>query len=66
MEGCKMHIKTSLILLALLILVVCENSMTKSDETFDDQLIQDILDAEKIDINMTYLHSLSSLSLIHI
>ena len=55
MEGSKMHIKTSLILLSLLIFVGCENSMTKSDETFDDQLIQDILDAEKIDINMTYL-----------
>ena len=60
MEGSKMHIKTSLILLSLLIFVGCENSMTKSDETFDDQLIQDILDAEKIDINMTYLPSLSS------
>ena len=60
MEGSKMYIKTLLILLSLLILIGCENSMTKSDETFDDQLIQDILDAEKIDINMTYLPSLSS------
>ena len=60
MEGSKMHIKMSLILLSLLIFVGCEKSMTKSDETFDDQLIQDILDAEKIDINMTYLPSLSS------
>ena len=55
-----MHIKTSLILLSLLIFVGCENSMTKSDETFDDELMQDIIDAEKIDINMTDLPSLSS------
>ena len=55
-----MHIKTSLILLSLLIFVGCENSMTKSDKMFDDQLMQDIIDAEKIDINMTYLPSLSS------
>ena len=60
MERSKMHIKTSLILLSLLIFVGCENSMTKSDETFDDELMQDIIDAEKIDINMTDLPSLSS------
>jgi len=54
-----MHIKTSLILLSLLIFVGCENSMTKSDEMSDDQLMQDIIDAEKIDINMTDLPSLS-------
>ena len=54
-----MHIKTSLILLSLLIFVGCENSMTKSDKMFDDQLMQDIIDAEKIDINMTDLPSLS-------
>ena len=60
MEGSKMHIKTSLILLSLLIFVGCENSMTKSDETFDDELMQDIIDADKIDINMTDLPSLSS------
>ena len=59
MEGSKMHIKTSLILLSLLIFVGCENSMTKSDKMFDDQLMQDIIDAEKIDINMTDLPSLS-------
>ena len=59
MEGSKMHIKTSLILLSLLIFVGCENSMTKSDEMSDDQLMQDIIDAEKIDINMTDLPSLS-------
>ena len=34
--------------------------MTKSDETFDDELMQDIIDADKIDINMTDLPSLSS------
>jgi len=54
-----MHIKTSLIILSLLIFVGCENSMTKSDKMFDDQLMQDIIDAEKIDINMTDLPSLS-------
>ena len=54
-----MYIKTSLILLSLLIFVGCENSMTKSDEMSDDQLMQDIIDAEKIDINMTDLPSLS-------
>ena len=54
-----MHIKTSLIILSLLIFVGCENSMTKSDQMFDDQLMQDIIDAEKIDINMTDLPSLS-------
>jgi len=54
-----MHIKTSLILLSLLIFIGCENSMTKSDEMSDDQLMQDIIDAEKIDINMTDLPSLS-------
>ena len=59
MEGSKMHIKTSLIILSLLIFVGCENSMTKSDQMFDDQLMQDIIDAEKIDINMTDLPSLS-------
>ena len=60
MEGSKMYIKTSLILLSLLIFVGCENTMTKSDETFDDELMQDIIDAEKIDINMTDLPSQSS------
>ena len=55
----KMHIKTSLILLSLLIFVGCESSMTDSDELSDDQLMQDIIDAEKIDINMTDLPSLS-------
>ena len=59
MEGSKMHIKISLIILSLLIFVGCENSMTKSDKMFDDQLMQDIIDAEKIDINMTDLPSLS-------
>ena len=54
-----MHIKISLIILSLLIFVGCENSMTKSDKMFDDQLMQDIIDAEKIDINMTDLPSLS-------
>jgi hypothetical protein len=54
-----MHIKTSVILLSLLIFLGCENSMTKSDEMSDDQLMQDIIDAEKIDINMTDLPSLS-------
>ena len=60
MEGSKMYIKTSLILLSLLIFVGCENTMTKSDEMFDDELMQDIIDADKIDINMTDLPSLSS------
>ena len=59
MERSKMHIKTSLILLSLLIFVGCESSMTDSDELSDDQLMQDIIDAEKIDINMTDLPSLS-------
>ena len=59
MERSKMHIKTSLILLSLLIFVGCENSMTKSDEMSDDQLMQEIIDAEQIDINMTDLPSLS-------
>ena len=54
-----MYIKTSLILLSLLIFVGCESSMTDSDELSDDQLMQDIIDAEKIDINMTDLPSLS-------
>jgi len=55
----QLYIKTSLILLSLLIFVGCENSMTKSDEMSDDQLMQDIIDAEKININMTDLPSLS-------
>ena len=59
MERSKMHIKTSLILLSLLIFVGCENSMTKSDEMSDDQLMQDIIFADKIDINVTDLPSLS-------
>ena len=59
MERSKMHIKTSLILLSLLIFIGCENSMTKSDEMSDDQLMQEIIDAEQIDINMTDLPSLS-------
>ena len=37
----------------------CENSMTKSVKMSDDQLMQDIIDAEKIDINMIDLPSLS-------
>ena len=45
-----MHIKTSLILLSLLIFVGCENSMTKSDEMSDDQLMQDIINADKVNI----------------
>ena len=48
-EGSKMHIKTSLVLLSLLIFVGCESSMTKSDATFDDKLIQEIIGAEKIE-----------------
>ena len=60
MEGSKMYIKKALILLSLLIFVGCENTMTKSDEMFDDELMQDIIDADKIDINMTDLPSLSS------
>ena len=59
MERSKMHIKTSLILLSLLIFVGCENSMTKLDEMSDDQLMQDIINAEKIDINMTDLPNLA-------
>ena len=59
MERSKMHIKTSLILLSLLIFVGCENSMTKSDKMSDDQLMQDIINAEKIDINMTDLPNLA-------
>jgi len=59
MERSKMHFKTSLILLSLLIFVGCENSMTKSDEISYDQLMQEIIDAEKIDINLTDLPSLS-------
>ncbi len=59
MERSKMHIKTSLILLSLLIFIGCENSMTKSNEMSDDQLMQEIIDAEQIDINMTDLPSLS-------
>ena len=55
-----MHIKSSLLLLSLLIFVGCEKSMTKSDEMSDDELMQDIIDAEKIDINMTDLPSQSS------
>ena len=54
-----MHIKTSLILFSLLVFVGCENSMTKSEEMSDDQLMQEIIDAEQIDINMTDLPSLS-------
>ena len=53
MERSKMHIKTSLILLSLLIFIGCENSITKVDEMSDYQLMQDIIDAEKIDINIT-------------
>ena len=59
MERSKMHIKTSLILLSLLIFVGCENSMTKSDEMYDELLMQNIIDAEKIDINMEDLPSLA-------
>ena len=55
----KMHINTSLILFLFLISVSCKSSMTKSDEISDDQLMQDIIDAEKIDINMTDLPYLS-------
>ena len=54
-----MHIKTSLILLLLLIFVGCENSMTDSDEMSDELLMQNIIDAEKIDINMEDLPSLA-------
>ena len=59
MERSKLHIKTSLVLLSLLIFVGCENSITKSVEMSDDQLMQEIIDAEQIDINMTDLPSLS-------
>ena len=59
MEGSKMHIKTSLILLSLLIFVGCENSMTKSDELSDEQLIQAIIDADQEEISMENLHSFS-------
>ena len=59
MERSKMHIKTSLILLSLLIFVGCENSMTDSDEMSDELLMQNIIDAEKIDINMEDLPSLA-------
>ena len=59
MERIKMHIKTSLILLSLLIFVGCENSMTDSDEMSDELLMQNIIDAEKIDTNMEDLPSLA-------
>ena len=49
-----------LILLSIILIVGCESNMTKSDATFDDKLIQEIIDAEKIDINMTDLPSQSN------
>ena len=54
-----MHIKTSLILLSLLIFVGCENSMTKSDEMSDAQLIASIQEAQQTDISMEQLPPLS-------
>ena len=54
-----MYIKTSLVLLSLLIFVNCDNSVTKSEEMSDDQLLQEIIGAEKIDISMTDLPSIS-------
>ena len=59
MERRKMHIKISLILLSLLIFIGCENSMTKSDELSDEQLIQAIIDADQVDISMENLPSSS-------
>ena len=54
-----MYLKSSFILISLLIFLGCENFMNKSDEISDDQLMQDIIDAEKIDIYMTDLPSYS-------
>ena len=59
MERSKMHIKTSLILLSLLIFVSCENNMTKSDEMSDAQLIASIQEAQQTDISMEQLPALS-------
>ena len=59
MERSKMHIKTSLILLSLLIFVGCKNSMTKSDEMSDAQLIASIQEAQQTDISMEQLPALS-------
>ena len=59
MKNNKMHIKTSITLLALLIFIGCKNTVTKSDEMLDDELMQNIINANKIDINLTELPSLS-------
>ena len=47
-----MNIKLTSILLSLLILIGCENLLTKPNDTSDDELISDILDSKQIDINM--------------
>ena len=56
-------IKISFYVCFLLIFSNCEKDITKSDNIFDDQLIQDIIDAEKIEINISDLPS-SSINLI--
>ena len=54
-----MYLKSSFILISLFVFIGCENFMNKSDEISDDQLMQDIIDAEKIDIYITDLPSFS-------
>ena len=54
-----MNIKLTSILLSLLILIGCENLLTKPNDTSDDELISDILDSKQIDINMEELPALS-------
>ena len=59
MQKITKHIK-SLLFLYLLLLFACEQNLTKSNDFFDDQLIQSIIDAEKVDVNLSDLPILSS------
>ena len=59
MQKITKHIK-SLLFLYLLLLFACEQNIVKSNDFFDDQLIQSIIDAEKVDVNLSDLPILSS------
>ena len=52
MEGSKMQFKIFLVFISLLIFTSCDNIMNKSDEKSDDQLMQEIIDSDKININL--------------
>ena len=59
MQKITKHIKP-LLFLYLLLLFACEQNLVKSNDSFDDQLIQSIIDAEKADVNLSDLPILSS------